>query len=291
MKKSILSGIAISFIFTIAVTPLVSQKADGIINDPVEHPDDGRYEKAESLGHAVMFYTNIQRVVKGGFPVFYNNTLEKAALWQAEYCERKNKITTKSEVAGMQDTAARIRHYDGQAGALSENIFFFTGKNGALSEEEARKLAYEMATHFASSPETKKTTFRPGFNNIGIGVILNKPETGSLKSRVCCSQVLCFNPSGITIKKNSNGRKCIAFGQETLEVEKTVIEGKVFFYISYNGNRTVSVIQVKDSNPVIRHEVKKENSTWIYEKKKEHGLYLFVTLSDGAFEYPIVSIW
>ncbi len=70
-------------------------------------------KELQSAAQQLIFYANIQRVVRGKPFMLLDPVLQKAAFYQASYCAKKNKLTKKSSEDGMTLVEDRIKHVGG----------------------------------------------------------------------------------------------------------------------------------------------------------------------------------
>lgn len=277
MKKIIL--------YALLVTLLVFRWHDGVSQD-----DDG-ITALPGVSQMIVFYTNIQRVVKGGRPVLHDAKLAEAALWQARYCAGVGKLTGDADVRGMETLRDRIQHFQGWCSTCRENLYRLPLNGQDVSgDDAARSLAYRLVYRLISSPESMAVIMKGGCNTIGTGVV--KKGNGADAS-VYVSQVMNYRHGESGREQGGILKDDLRCDPGSMKIYKVRKEGKTYFHIEYRGPHEVRILQLKGDSPITRYRVDHENDVYVFERTRTQKPYLFVALYDrsSGMEYPVKSIW
>lgn len=246
----------------------------------------------------IAFYTNIERIEKGIKPLMYDPLLEKAAVWQAEYCAKKGGLNHYSDIKDMRAVNDRINHFGANYNACGENLTVKFNSNGegmpfAVERDEKgeyldfgafdlhwrdeRQMAYAMVESWMKSPGHRENILKSLYTLIGAGTA--KGVYSNMTSYYGC-QVFGLNSSGGYVNKPED-----EFFK--IEIIKNTDHGEVIYTISYKGSMDVGIVEVnRDDKPVSRSVLRNDN-IWTFKKDSAAGR-LFVVLFDkgSGIIYP-----
>lgn len=257
-----------------------------------ESDENAQSPEGRLVSQWIIFYSNIQRVVKELPPVYYDSILEKAAVWQARYCEKEGKVTHVAKVSEMKTVSDRIRFFHGSPFRPAENLYLFDPvkmSSGIIDEDAARKTAYGIVKKWMALPEESRNIMVHESSRIGVGFV----KTKDLKKNhyyVCLlSDRGGYSGFGIMVpgaksKKNEN---------PVLKVEKYFEKVKTRFVITYTGGLELKIIEVvRDSELKTLPMEKKDNITYIFEKKGLYRGLLFIAFFDNVSMqlYPVLLL-
>jgi len=189
----------------------------------------------------ILFYTNVERIEKKLSPLVYDEILEKAAVWQAEYCAGIKGLSHTADVSGMKTPGDRIRHFNGSWMTYGENLTVSFAMNMAkvsytirsdakgkykdfgnkeISWYNENTLAYAMVSEsWMNSPGHRANILSPKFYALGAGSA--KGEYSKQKEAYYGCQVFTGNKkwdfSLLTAKKKKNQIR-VDFPEKGLEV-------------------------------------------------------------------------
>jgi uncharacterized protein YkwD len=280
-KAFLLPGVFFLFLFAI----LLNANTERDMGPPPELNN-------QLIHRYITFYTNLARVNRNLLPLAYDPALEKASVWQAEYCARSQRLTHYSSVRGMRDPGDRIKHFQGKWSFFGENVIVVFRKNmegvnfvrrkddkGSYRDfgdqevhwRNERETAYRMVAQWMTSPGHRKNIVHTEFFSMGAGVA--KGEFRSVLSY--------YGAQVFTDTKKWNF--------STLSVRKTE---ETQYQIQYQGPLEVSVISVSGSKPPNQLETTVNGSFYEFSLDSRNLKNVYIALYDpvSKYLYPVRKI-
>ncbi|MFH0977093.1 MAG: CAP domain-containing protein [Spirochaetota bacterium] len=252
----------------------------------------------------IIFYTNIERLTNGQAPLQYDPELEKAALWQAEYCSKIKTLDHTARVKNMAKHKDRIEFFGGKCGNCGENLTVkfsanFEGipvsvKNDSkgvyydygsktvywLTEQQ---MAFIMIDGWMKSPGHRKNILRPGFLWIGAGSV--KGVYNNFSSYYGCQ---VFNGYGGLPPEHFKSK----YELSGIIAKKKISNGKEIFEISYDGTFIPGIVEINGDAELITHPLEKNGAQYTFIKIPNIKGQLFAALYDKNQDmlYPVILL-
>jgi len=252
----------------------------------------------------IIFYTNIERVKNNLTPVQYDLDLEKAALWQAEYCTKIKKLDHVAVVDRMSKFKDRIEFFGGKCGNCGENLnvkfsanfegipvsikkdgngtYYDFGSN-TISWLNEQKIGYIMLDSWMKSPGHRKNILNAGFIWMGAGIA--KGIYANNSSYYGCQ---VFNGYGGFTQDFFKNK----YELSGMEAKKSVLNGKEIFSILYNGVLVPGVIEVNKDKELKSYVLEKKDNKLVFIKSAPVSGELFAALYDKKHDilYPVMLL-
>ena len=252
----------------------------------------------------ILFYTNIERVKNNLAPVQYDESLEQAANWQAEYCVKIQTLDHMASVSGMRTPKDRIENYGGRCGNCGENLTvkfainsegipyiirkdsagtFFDYGAKTIKWRNEQEMGYAMVDSWMKSPGHRKNILGSGFKWLGAGAA--KGVYNNHKSYYGCQ---VFNGYGGLPQNFFKS----AYELNGFDAKKRVINGRNTWTIFYNGEMIPGVIEVNEDNELKSFDLEKKDESFIFNNSSRGSGEIFAVLYDkkqDAF-YPMIQL-